>query len=682
MGEVYLAEDTRLDRKVALKLLPAQFTQDADRVRRFMQEAKAASALNHPNIITVRDIGESDTGRFIVMELVAGRTLRSVIAQDNSLETLLAIGSQMAKALSAAHAAGITHRDIKPDNIMVREDGYVKVLDFGLARLLPIAVLPFKYRGANADLEALAEGLPEDIVTGLSRFSYLRVIARSSAVRYASDSGDVRTIGKELGARYVVEGNLRQAGSMLRVAVQLVDATTGAHLWAETYDRPYSAEQVFALQDDLVPQIVSTIADAYGILPHSMSQAVRSKATNQLTPYEALLRSFSYVERVTAEELEGSPGQMEAKGIEYRNATGEISVALASKEVILSAGAVGSPHLLLLSGIGPRRELETIGVPCLVDSQHVGKHLKDHIQVPLFFSAPGVGVSMVEVGLSMGPDVLRHPAGPLPADKRDDEKMPAELQALKQEAERRLAEWVTTGCGLVSSSLYEACAWFSTGLGDHHSHDAQMAFIPCGYNHDLWHLCLNVDTAQYFDDASKRLTPDAESMIVLANPVLPHSEGEIVLESADPVAHPAIRMNYFGDAHDMKVMVAVVRRALDVVAHWPSHREIGPLMVPPFLAEKHGYLEGATPSDALLEDLALHFSITVYHLTSTCRIGSVVNPRLQVTGVGKLRVADASVMPNVVSGNTNAASIMIGEKAAEMIAADHGVKIEEFVGVA
>ena len=169
-------------------------------------------------------------------------------------------------------------------------------------------------------------------------------------------------------------------------------------------------------------------------------------------------------------------------------------------------------------------------------------------------------------------------------------------------------------------------------------------------------------------------------MIVLANPVLPHSEGEIVLESADAAAHPAIRMNYFADPHDLKVMIAVLRRALDVVAHWPSHRRIGPLMVPPPLAEKHGYTEGATPSDSLLEDLALHFSLTVYHLTSTCRIGSVVDPRLRVVGVDKLRVADASVMPNVVSGNTNAASIMIGEKGAEMIAADHGVKLAAFVG--
>ena len=137
MGEVWLAEDTRLKRKVALKLLPAELTVDTERVRRFEQEAQAASALSHPNIITVYDIGESEAGRFIVMELVAGCTLRSVIAADNSLDTFLSLSRQMAKALSAAHAAGITHRDIKPDNIMVREDGYVKVLDFGLARLRP-----------------------------------------------------------------------------------------------------------------------------------------------------------------------------------------------------------------------------------------------------------------------------------------------------------------------------------------------------------------------------------------------------------------------------------------------------------------------------------------------------------------------------------------------------------------
>jgi choline dehydrogenase len=103
-------------------------------------------------------------------------------------------------------------------------------------------------------------------------------------------------------------------------------------------------------------------------------------------------------------------------------------------------------------------------------------------------------------------------------------------------------------------------------------------------------------------------------------------------------------------------------------------------MIPPFLAAKHGYAAGGEFSDALLEDFALHFSLTVYHHTCTCRIGDVVDPRLRVLGVAKLRVADASVMPNIPSANTNAPSIMIGEKAAEMIAADNGVQLRAFVG--
>ena len=147
--------------------------------------------------------------------------------------------------------------------------------------------------------------------------------------------------------------------------------------------------------------------------------------------------------------LEGLPGQRVARGVEYLLADGESRIAIADGEVILSAGTIGSAHLLLLSGIGPRQELEALGVVCLVDSPHVGKHLKDHNQVPLFFPAPGVGVSMSEVGLSMGADALRHPAGPLPADPEEDGQMSAELQALKAEAERRLAEWAETGRGLV-----------------------------------------------------------------------------------------------------------------------------------------------------------------------------------------------------------------------------------------
>jgi len=155
--------------------------------------------------------------------------------------------------------------------------------DSGAARAAAgfwIVVRPFKYTGTDADVAALADGLSEEIVTGLSRFSYLKVVARGAA-------------HQEAAARYVLEGSLRQAGSQLRLAVQLVDTTTGAHLWAETYNRAFDPHDLFAVQDDLVPRVVSTVADAYGVLPRTMSQAVRGKPAGQMSPDEALLRSFS-----------------------------------------------------------------------------------------------------------------------------------------------------------------------------------------------------------------------------------------------------------------------------------------------------------------------------------------------------------------------------------------------------
>jgi serine/threonine-protein kinase len=136
MGEVYLAEDTRLARKVALKVLPAELASQRDRMQRFVQEAKAASALNHPNIITIHEIDETDSGHFITTEFIDGETLRDHIRHGNvKLSEVLDVATQISGALAAAHAAGIVHRDVKPDNIMVRRDGIVKVLDFGLAKL-------------------------------------------------------------------------------------------------------------------------------------------------------------------------------------------------------------------------------------------------------------------------------------------------------------------------------------------------------------------------------------------------------------------------------------------------------------------------------------------------------------------------------------------------------------------
>lgn len=136
MGVVYLATDTKLGRKVALKFLPAFFTSQKDRLLRFEQEARAASALNHPNILTVHEIGEADGLRFIATEFVEGETLRQrIVSGPDDLASALTVAEQIASALAAAHAEGIVHRDIKPDNVMLRRDGYVKVLDFGLAKL-------------------------------------------------------------------------------------------------------------------------------------------------------------------------------------------------------------------------------------------------------------------------------------------------------------------------------------------------------------------------------------------------------------------------------------------------------------------------------------------------------------------------------------------------------------------
>jgi TolB-like protein len=457
MGEVYRAIDTKLGRDVALKVLPSEVARDPERLARFQREARAIAALNHPHIVTIFSVEETEGLHFLTMELVEGRSLdRHIPAGGLPIEQIIEIAGALAGALTAAHEKEIVHRDLKPANVMVADDGRVKVLDFGLAKDLRaptssdatmtsagqtqigivmgtpaymspeqisgrpldhrtdifslgvilhemttgrrpfegdssaelasailrdspppvsdlradlpvdlsriirrclekdvrhrvqtardvsnefrdlarqvsrkpapptpaesravavadsgpsraaegfwVAVLPFKSAGGSAELAGLADGMSEEIIAGLSRFSYLRVITRSSTMRYANQATDQQTVKTELGARYVMEGTLRQSGSKLRIAVQLVDTTSGAHLWAQTYDRAFVAEEIFALQDDIVPCIVSTVADQYGVLPRSMSEAVRNKDEALVTAHEAVLRAFSYFERITSEE--------------------------------------------------------------------------------------------------------------------------------------------------------------------------------------------------------------------------------------------------------------------------------------------------------------------------------------------------------------------------------------------
>src|SRR5499425_2025258 len=138
MGEVYRARDTRLDREVAIKVLPASFANDGDRLRRFKQEALATSALNHPNILTIHDIGDHEGAPFIVAELLEGEELREQLNEGPlSVRAAIDYAQQIASGLAAAHTKGIVHRDLKPENLFVTTDGRVKILDFGLAKLTP-----------------------------------------------------------------------------------------------------------------------------------------------------------------------------------------------------------------------------------------------------------------------------------------------------------------------------------------------------------------------------------------------------------------------------------------------------------------------------------------------------------------------------------------------------------------
>lgn len=455
MGEVYLARDRKLSRQVAIKLLPLRFTLEPDRVVRFQREAQAASALNHPNIITIHEIGEADDVHFIATEFIDGVTLRNQLqrAQLSARESI-DIAVQIAAALTTAHDAGIVHRDIKPENVMLRKDGIVKVLDFGLAKLTEqptmllnfrdsprepvqtdtgvvmgtvhymspeqvraqpidartdvwslgvvlyemvagqrpfsgattsdviaailttepsplssevpgelarittkalrrdpaeryqtisdmlldlrnlkreldfnsrlghaaaadaalsstilddktfttpssaggirrhklialtvvavigvsamilvsywhfargdsLAVLPFTYvntdaqASADPDRDFFADGVTEDLINRLSQISGLRLIARNSVFRYKGKQADPQAVGRELGVRYVLMGQIVQRADDLTISVELVDARNNSHLWGEQYERKVT--DLFSVQKEISRKISESL---------------------------------------------------------------------------------------------------------------------------------------------------------------------------------------------------------------------------------------------------------------------------------------------------------------------------------------------------------------------------------------------------------------------------------------
>ena len=161
MGRVYLAQDTKLHRKVSLKFLSRNVTQDRERLRRFEREARAASALNHPNILTIHEISEAHGHRFIATEFIEGQTLRDRMQQAVEIDEALDIAIQVASAVVAAHRVNIVHRDIKPENIMIRrDDGLVKVLDFGLAKMSVPGAVGMGFVDTQAETQMRANTAP------------------------------------------------------------------------------------------------------------------------------------------------------------------------------------------------------------------------------------------------------------------------------------------------------------------------------------------------------------------------------------------------------------------------------------------------------------------------------------------------------------------------------------------
>jgi serine/threonine protein kinase len=196
MGEVYLAKDTMLERTVALKMLRAEVASDEERMRRFVQEAKAAAALNHPNIAHIYDIGEVDGAKFMTMEFIDGDTLRAKIHRSKTeLKSLLQYLIQVGRGLAKAHEAGIVHRDLKPDNIMITVDGYAKVLDFGLAKLVePQHTSSF---ASSAEIDTLLISAPQHSTPGmvLGTLGYMSPEQAQGKIRKIDHRSDIFSFG-------------------------------------------------------------------------------------------------------------------------------------------------------------------------------------------------------------------------------------------------------------------------------------------------------------------------------------------------------------------------------------------------------------------------------------------------------------------------------------------------------
>lgn len=385
MGEVYKAKDKKLDRVVAIKFLPSHLSTSEENRNRFIREAKSAAALNHPNILSIYEIDEADEVLFIVMEYVAGQTLKHYMSKSGTgIPVTQAIEwmEQISQGLNSAHNANIIHRDIKTENIMMQSEGRLKIMDFGLAKIknsggltqtgfsigtlsymspeqiqglpvdhrtdiwslgvvfyelltgeLPfkaehnaallytitgeepiapnllnkkiplqldnvvkkmlhkdrekrfqsvsefllvlnavkkeinstnaaaqtkaIVVLPFDNISPDNDSDYFTDGLTEELIANLSRLKNIRLVPRTTSMRYKGTTKDIKTIGRELATRYILAGSVRKFQENLRITVELIDVESDAQLWAETYKGKLA--DVFDIQEQVSKQIVDML---------------------------------------------------------------------------------------------------------------------------------------------------------------------------------------------------------------------------------------------------------------------------------------------------------------------------------------------------------------------------------------------------------------------------------------
>mmetsp|Transcript_30542 Transcript_30542/g.50431 ORF Transcript_30542/g.50431 Transcript_30542/m.50431 type:complete len:637 (-) Transcript_30542:179-2089(-) len=314
----------------------------------------------------------------------------------------------------------------------------------------------------------------------------------------------------------------------------------------------------------------------------------------------------------------------------------------AKNEVIVSCGAFGSPHLLLLSGIGKADELRACGVDVVVDSPHVGKNLEDHMFVGLFCEP-----AQKDIGAT---------------NAQRAEGMPGALPGI--------LNWIINGKGLHATSAYDATAFYTTKSykqsHPNYGPDAQIGVLSSPGDDGLYE-----DNARLTREANfyreHYNVDDAQGFILLPTLLHMYSKGVVELKSTDPLEHPKITANYLTDQRDVDRLVDIVKKAYNMTKS-PSLAEIcSKVALPQDMLAKHG----GTPTDAFWAEYVRSYANTIYHPCSTCAIGKVVDATLKVKGVDGLRIADASVFPTITSGNTNAPSVMVGEKCAEMIAEEY-----------